>query len=29
MGRVEFRNVIGCDPGVEPAVLKPQTNVET
>ena len=29
MGRVELRNVIGCDCGVEPAVFKPQTNVKT
>ena len=29
MGRVKLRNVIGCDRGVEPAVFKPQTNVET
>ena len=29
MGRVELRNVIDCDRGVEPAVFKPQTNVET
>ena len=29
MGRVELRNVISCDCGVEPAVFKPQTNVKT
>ena len=29
MGRVELRNVFGCDCGVEPAVFKPQTDVET
>ena len=29
MGCVELRNVIGCDCGVEPAVFKPQTDVET
>lgn len=29
MGSVELRNIIGCDCGVEPAVFKPQTNVET
>ena len=29
MGRVELCNVIDCDCGVEPAVLKPQTDVET
>lgn len=29
MGRVELRDVIGCDCGVKPAVFKPQTNVET
>ena len=29
MGRVELRNVFGCDCGVESAVFKPQTNVET
>ena len=28
MGRVELRNVFGCDRGVESAVFKPQTNVE-
>ena len=29
MGCVELRDVIDCDRGVEPAVFKPQTNVET
>ena len=29
MGRVELSNIIGCDCGVEPAVFKPQTDVET
>lgn len=29
MVRVELRNVISRDLGVEPAVFKPQTNVET
>ena len=29
MGRVELRNVIDCDRGVESAIFKPQANVET
>ena len=29
VGCVELRDVIDCDRGVEPAVFKPQTNVET